>query len=178
MLTHLDAFSARLVRCGLLVVCLGWPQDSAARTPQTAGAGRPPAASTPVLDRIWEGVRQAQKHTTMCGRVIETRTSPLLARPLKLSGTFCVQGTTGFRQSSADPEPLTIVYHDRYVNVVHVRERRTEAFEAGSGVGRAMEYFGPTGSIENSYVRNGSKTDLRRRLTEPPLSSAGQAGME
>jgi outer membrane lipoprotein-sorting protein len=84
----------------------------------------------------------------VCGRLTETRTSALLARPLALQATFCVQGTTGFRISYSEPESITIVYRDKYVNVVHGRERRTEAFEAGAGVARAVEYFGPSASVD------------------------------
>jgi outer membrane lipoprotein-sorting protein len=113
----------------------------------TGAAGGPEAARS-LLERIWGGVQQAQQHATACGSLVESRTSPLLARPLVLRATFCVQGVTGFRISYSEPEPLTIIYRDKYVNVVHDRERRTEAFEAGAGVARAMEYFGPSASID------------------------------
>jgi hypothetical protein len=121
----------------------------------------PAAASAPLVDRVWTGVQRAQQHDTVCGSLGETRTS-LLARPLRLSATFCVQGTTAFRLSYSEPEPLTIVYRDRYVNVVHGREQRTEVFEAGEGVARAMEYFGPAASID--HIRR----DFRVEVSEGP----------
>lgn len=122
---------------------------SAAQAQEPSTGDRQSTRSPVPLEQIWKGVQQAQQHSTVCGSLSETRSSPLLLRPLQLHGTFCVQGTTGFRLSYSEPEDLTVIYRDKYVNVVNGREKRTEAFEAGSGAARAMQYFGPKASVEN-----------------------------
>jgi hypothetical protein len=101
-----------------------------------------------LLSRIWAGIQEAQRHSSACGSFTETRTSPLLVRPRVLHATFCVQGTVGFRVAYKEPDSLTIIYRDRYINIISGREKRTEAFEAGAGVARAMTYFSSPDSIE------------------------------
>jgi outer membrane lipoprotein-sorting protein len=135
-------------RTGTLAVllaccCLGWPADSRGQAASPAAT-----AQDALLERIWAGVQQAQQHSTACGSLTETRTSRLLTRPLVLRGTFCVQGTTAFRVSYTEPEEMSIVYRDKYVNVIRRKERSTEAFDAGAGVARAMAYFGAGASTE------------------------------
>lgn len=105
------------------------------------------AAMQDLTPRVWAGVQRAQQHETIEGELTETRTSSLLARPMVLRGTFAVQGTTAFRLDYTTPPRMTIVYQRGYVNVT--MGRQTEAFEAGSGVARAMSYFGKPDSLEN-----------------------------
>jgi len=45
--------------------------------------------SDDLLNRIWDGVQQAQKkYTSSCGSVTETRTSNLMVKPMVLNGKF------------------------------------------------------------------------------------------
>ena len=66
-----------------------------------AGAEAPAARSPEsraLLDAVWRGVQQAQqRHVSGCGTLTETRVSPLLVRPLVMTGTFCAAGLDRFR---------------------------------------------------------------------------------
>jgi hypothetical protein len=134
--------------CAALAAIIAALAGSARAQEPPSGGGRPVPSPTP-LEQVWKEIQRAQQHSTICGSLSETRTSPLLLRPLQLRASFCVQGTTGFRLSYAEPENLTIIYRDKYVNVINGKDRRTEAFEAGAGAARALQYFGPSASVGN-----------------------------
>lgn len=106
-----------------------------------------PVGPEDLTQRVWEGVQRAQRHETIEGDLIETRTSPLLARPMVLRGTFAVQGTSAFLVEYTTPHRMKIVYQRGYVNVT--TGRQTDAFESGSGVARALSYLGKPDSLDN-----------------------------
>src|SRR5271165_2444923 len=74
--------------------------------------------SEDLLNRIWEGVQQAQKkYTSSCGTVTETRTSSLMAKPMVLRGKFCAEGTTRFALEYFEPASVRIRYNENYLNI-------------------------------------------------------------
>jgi hypothetical protein len=100
------------------------------------------------LTRIWAGVQQAQKKfMTGCGNVTETRTSPLMVKPMVLHGKFCSQGATMFALEYFEPNPIRIRYNNGYLNVT--TGRNTEVMEVGGSVRRAQSTFSQDNSIAN-----------------------------
>ncbi len=125
--------------------------------------GSPPQASREVLDRLWRGVDQAQtQHANGCGTLTETRTSPLLVRPLVMRGTFCAAGNDRFFLEYAAPNPIRVVYNDGALNVSTDGGKHTDAFDVGASVKRAQTYFsGPR-------ARQNLERDFSIRVTESP----------
>jgi hypothetical protein len=73
--------------------------------------------SDDLLNRVWEGVQQAQrKYTSSCGTVTETRTSSLMVRPMVLRGKFCAEGTTRFALEYFEPASVRIRYNEDTLN--------------------------------------------------------------
>jgi outer membrane lipoprotein-sorting protein len=106
------------------------------------------AQNDDLLTRIWAGVQQAQKKfTTGCGTITETRTSPLMVKPMVLHGKFCAQGTTLFTLQYLEPNPIQIRFNGDYLNVKTDGDK-TEILEVGSGVRRAQSSFSRENSIE------------------------------
>jgi hypothetical protein len=101
-----------------------------------------------LLNRIWDGVQQAQKkYTSSCGTITETRTSRLLAKPMVLRGKFCAEGTTRFALEYFEPASVRIRYNENYLNVT--TGGKTEVMEVGGSVRRTQSYFSRENSIEN-----------------------------
>jgi len=104
--------------------------------------------SNDLLNRIWDGVQQAQKkYTSSCGTITETRTSSLMARPLVLHGKFCAEGMTRFALEYSEPSKVRIRFNQDYLNVT-VGDK-TEVLEVGSNVRRTQSYFSRENSIAN-----------------------------
>jgi outer membrane lipoprotein-sorting protein len=104
--------------------------------------------SDDLLNRIWDGVQQAQKkYTSSCGSVTETRTSNLMVKPMVLHGKFCAEGTTRFVLEYLDPAGVRIRYNDNYLNITS--GGKTEVMEVGGNVRRAQSYFSRENSIGN-----------------------------
>jgi outer membrane lipoprotein-sorting protein len=104
--------------------------------------------SDDLLNRIWDGVQQAQKkYTSSCGNVTETRTSNLMVKPMVLHGKFCAEGTTRFALEYLDPAGVRIRYNDNYLNIT--TGGKTEVMEVGGNVRRAQSYFSRENSIGN-----------------------------
>jgi outer membrane lipoprotein-sorting protein len=104
--------------------------------------------SDDLLNRIWDGVQQAQKkYTSSCGSVTETRTSNLMVKPMVLHGKFCAEGTTRFALEYLDPAGVRIRYNDNYLNITS--GGKTEVMEVGGNVRRAQSYFSRENSIGN-----------------------------
>ena len=104
--------------------------------------------SDDLLNRIWDGVQQAQKkYTSSCGSVTETRTSNLMVKPMVLHGKFCAEGTTRFALEYLDPAGVRIRYNDNYLNIT--TGGKTEVMEVGGNVRRAQSYFSRENSIGN-----------------------------
>lgn len=104
--------------------------------------------SDDLLNRIWDGVQQAQKkYTSSCGSVTETRTSNLMVKPMVLHGKFCAEGTTRFALEYVDPAGVRIRYNDNYLNIT--TGGKTEVMEVGGNVRRAQSYFSRENSIGN-----------------------------
>ena len=60
--------------------------------------------SDDLLNRVWDGIQQAQKnYKSMCGTITETRNSSLMVKPLVLRGKFCAEGTTKFALDYFEP---------------------------------------------------------------------------
>jgi outer membrane lipoprotein-sorting protein len=117
---------------------------------QAAGQSdaQPAAPSNELLNRIWDGVQQAQKkYTSSCGTITETRTSSLMARPLVLHGKFCAEGMTRFALEYSEPSKVRIRFNQDYLNVT-VGDK-TEVLEVGSNVRRTQSYFSRENSIGN-----------------------------
>jgi len=95
------------------------------------------AESDDLLNRIWDGVQQAQKkYTSFCGTITETRTSSLMVKPLVLRGKFCAEGTTRFALEYSEPAKVRIRYNENYLNVTS--GDKTEVLEVGSSVRRTQ----------------------------------------
>jgi len=106
------------------------------------------AESDDLLNRIWDGVQQAQKkYTSFCGTITETRTSSLMVKPLVLRGKFCAEGTTRFALEYSEPAKIRIRYNENYLNVTS--GDKTEVLEVGSSVRRTQSYFSRENSIGN-----------------------------
>jgi outer membrane lipoprotein-sorting protein len=104
--------------------------------------------SDDLLNRVWEGVQQAQtKYRSSCGTVTETRTSSLMAKPMVLRGKFCAEGTTRFALEYFEPASLRIRYNEDTLNIAS--GGKTEVMEVGSNVRRAQSYFSRESSIGN-----------------------------
>jgi outer membrane lipoprotein-sorting protein len=104
--------------------------------------------SNDLLNRIWEGVQQAQKkYTSSCGTVTETRTSNLMVRPLVLHGKFCAEGTQRFALEYSEPTRMRIRYNDNYLNFT--TGDNTEVLDVGSNVRHTQSYFSRENSIGN-----------------------------
>ena len=104
--------------------------------------------SDDLLNRVWDGIQQAQKkYTSMCGTITETRTSKLMVKPLVLRGKFCAEGTTRFSLDYFEPSTTRIRFNENYVNVT--TGGNTEVMEIGKSVRRAQSYFGRENSLEN-----------------------------
>jgi outer membrane lipoprotein-sorting protein len=101
-----------------------------------------------LLNRVWDGIQQAQKnYQSMCGTITETRTSNLMVKPLVLRGKFCAEGTTKFALDYFEPSSMRIRLNDNYVNVT--AGGNTEVTEIGKSVHRAQSYFGGENSLGN-----------------------------
>jgi outer membrane lipoprotein-sorting protein len=101
-----------------------------------------------LLQRVWDGVQQAQKkYTSSCGAITETRTSSLMVKPLVLRGKFCAEGTTRFALDYFEPSNTRIRFNENYVNVTN--DGQTEALDIGKSVRRAQSYFGRENSLGN-----------------------------
>lgn len=106
------------------------------------------AQSDDLLNRIWEGVQQAQKtYTSSCGTIVETRTSTLMVKPLVLRGKFCAEGTKRFALEYFEPSKMRIRFNEDYLNVT--TGSKTEVMEVGGNVRRAQSYFSRESSIGN-----------------------------
>ena len=106
------------------------------------------AQSDDLLNRIWEGVQQAQtKYTSSCGTIVETRTSALMVKPLVLRGKFCTEGTKRFALEYFEPSKMRIRFNEDYLNII--TGGRTEVMEVGGNVRRAQSYFSRESSIGN-----------------------------
>ena len=104
--------------------------------------------SDDLLNRIWDGVQQAQKkYTSSCGTIVETRTSNLMVKPLVLRGKFCTEGTKRFALEYFEPSKMRIRFNENYLNVTS--GNRTEVMEVGGNVRRAQSYFSRESSIGN-----------------------------
>jgi outer membrane lipoprotein-sorting protein len=104
--------------------------------------------SNDLLNRIWDGIQQAQKtYTSSCGTITETRTSSLMVRPMVLHGKFCAEGTARFALEYSAPARVRIRFNENYLNVT--TGDRTEVLDVGSDVRRTQSYFSRAGSIGN-----------------------------
>jgi hypothetical protein len=108
------------------------------------------AQSGDLLTQIWSGVQQAQsKYTSACGKITETRTSKLLARPMVFHGKFCAEGLTRFSLEYSEPDPMRIRFNRDYLNVTTGGGRNTEAMDVGGNVRQTQSYLSKENSIEN-----------------------------
>jgi outer membrane lipoprotein-sorting protein len=106
------------------------------------------AQSDDLLNRVWDGIQQAQKnYKSMCGTLTETRTSNLMVKPLVLHGKFCAEGTTRFSLDYLEPSSMKIRFNDNYVNVT--TGDHTEVMDIGKSAHRAQSYFGQDKSLGN-----------------------------
>ena len=104
--------------------------------------------SNDLLNRVWDGVQQAQKkYRSMCGTITETRTSDLMAKPLVLHGRFCAEGMNRFALDYFEPSSMRIRVNGGYVNVTS--DGKTEVREIGKSIHRAESYFGRDNSLGN-----------------------------
>lgn len=126
-------------------------------------AGQVAPSSRALLDRIWKHAGDAQRrHTSACGTIVETRTSPVLTRPLVARGTFCVAGTDRFRLEYAPPTPLRILFNGGILNVSADGGAHTEAMDVAASVSRAQKYFSGPDSAANL------ERDFRIEVSETP----------
>ncbi len=105
------------------------------------------AQQNDLLARIWDGVQQAQAHTTTaCGTVVETRTSPLMVKPIVLHGKFCAEGAVRFWLEYLPPHAMTVRFNTDDLNATG-SDGETEIVDIGSGVRRAQAAFSREGSL-------------------------------
>jgi outer membrane lipoprotein-sorting protein len=108
------------------------------------------AQDADLLTTIWNGVQRAQKeNTSACGKIVETRTSVLLARPMVFRGKFCAEGLDRFALEYTEPEPVRILFNRDYLNVTTDGGRKTEAMDVGGNVRRTQAYFSRDNSLGN-----------------------------
>jgi outer membrane lipoprotein-sorting protein len=111
-------------------------------------AGQSATPSDDLLNRVWDGIQQAQKkYTSMCGNITETRTSNLMVKPLVLRGKFCAEGTTKFSLEYVEPSSMRIRFNENYLNVT--TGGNTQVTEIGKNVHRVQTYFGGENSLGN-----------------------------
>jgi outer membrane lipoprotein-sorting protein len=104
--------------------------------------------SDDLLNRVWDGIEQAQKkYTSMCGNITETRTSNLMVKPLVLRGKFCAEGTTKFSLDYVEPSSMRIRFNENYLNFT--TGGNTQVTEIRKNVRRAQTYFGGESSLGN-----------------------------
>jgi outer membrane lipoprotein-sorting protein len=105
-------------------------------------------ADDALLEKIWAGVQEAQNKTqSSCGRITETRTSALLAKPKIFRGEFCAEGLTKFALEYKEPERVKLVFNTDYLNVT--TGPKTEVMQVGQNVRRTQNYFSRENSITN-----------------------------
>src|ERR1035437_2197319 len=103
-----------------------------------------------LMTTVWNGVQQAQKEfTSGCGKIVETRTSVLLARPMVFRGKFCAAGMDRFALEYTEPEPVRILFNKDYLNVTTDGGRKTEVMDVGGNVRRTQAYFSHDNSLPN-----------------------------
>ncbi len=109
------------------------------------------AENDALLQKVWDGVQAAQnKCTTGRGIITETRTSPLLARPLVLKGKFYAAGLTRFSVEYGAPQNVRVVFNEDYLNVTTGAPRsNTEVIRIGEHVRRTQAYFSKDNSLAN-----------------------------
>src|ERR1019366_4471496 len=124
--------AARMVVMGLLLpMCLG-------------------AQDADLMTTVWNGVQRAQQEfTSGCGKIVETRTSLLLARPMVFRGKFCAAGMDRFALEYTEPEPVRILFNKDYLNVTTDGGRKTEVMDVGGNVRRTQAYFSRDKSLGN-----------------------------
>lgn len=106
------------------------------------------AQSDNLLNRVWDGIQQAQKtYKSSCGTITETRTSNLMVKPLVLHGKFCAEGTTRFALDYFEPTSMRIRFNENYLNITS--DGKTQVMDIGKSVHRAQSYFGRDGSLGN-----------------------------
>jgi outer membrane lipoprotein-sorting protein len=102
------------------------------------------------LTAVWDGVQRAQKETaSVCGKIVETRSSALLARPMVFRGKFCSEGLERFWLEYTEPETVRIVFNKDYLNVTTGGGRTTEVMDVGGNVRRTQAYFSKENSLGN-----------------------------
>jgi outer membrane lipoprotein-sorting protein len=110
--------------------------------------GQSALQSDDLLNRVWDGIQQAQKkYTSMCGSITETRTSNLMLKPLVLHGKFCAEGTTRFALDYFEPSSMHIRFNENFVNVK--TGDNIEVRDIGKSARRAQSYFGQEKSLGN-----------------------------
>lgn len=147
---RLWALALRALVPGALIAILIFPGVLAAQSdhPLSGDSHSGDPHSDNLLNRIWDGVQQAQKkYASSCGTITETRTSNLLAKPMVLHGKFCAEGTTRFALEYFEPASVRIRYNENTLNVT--TGGKTEVMEVGSNVRRAQSYFSRESSIAN-----------------------------
>ena len=108
------------------------------------------AQDTDLTATVWNGVQRAQKEfTSGCGKIVETRTSALLARPMVFRGKFCAAGLDRFWLEYTEPEPVRILFNKDYLNVTTEGGKKTEVMEVGGNVRRTQSYFSRENSLGN-----------------------------
>jgi hypothetical protein len=108
------------------------------------------AQNDALLTRVWNGIQNAQNtHQSGCGKIVETRTSALLAKPMVFRGTFCAEGLTRFNLEYTQPEKMRIRYNGDILNVTTGGGRHTEVMEVGRHVRRTQAYFSRETSLEH-----------------------------
>jgi outer membrane lipoprotein-sorting protein len=126
-------------------------------------AGQVAPSSRALLDRIWTHADDTQRrHTSACGTIVETRTSPVLTRPLIARGTFCVAGTDRFRLEYAPPTPVRMLFNGGILNVSVDGGAHTESMDVAASVSRAQKYFSGPESAANL------ERDFRIEVSETP----------
>src|ERR1039458_2692283 len=139
--------------------------------PRPSGSGRTPEKLTSLLlglllpmclgakdadlmTTVWNGVQRAQQEfTSGCGKIVETRTSLLLARPMVFRGKFCAAGMDRFALEYTEPEPVRILFNKDYLNVTTDGGRKTEVMDVGGNVRRTQAYFSRGNSLGNLKKR-------------------------
>jgi hypothetical protein len=128
-----------------------------------------------LLARVWDGVQQAQAHTaTACGTVVETRTSPLMARPIVFKGKFCAEGAVRFWLEYLPPHAMTVRFNTDYLNATG-SDGQTEILEIGGGVRRAQAAFSREASlagIEKDFTVAVAENDREYEMKFVPRSEA------
>ena len=119
------------------------------------------AESDDLLARILAGSQQAQtKFNTVCGKMTETRTSPLMSKPMVLKGKFCTQGSSKFSIAYSAPHPMQLWLNGSDLTMT-TDKGKTRHVDIGRDLRRVQATFNgkaPSDSLKKDFAATEQQT--------------------